>query len=67
MLYERTQKRKYLDFAEHIVDVSERSPALRLMGRMLDDGDVVKPGDGKAYQIMANLLGYLRLHQVKVI
>lgn len=63
MLYERTQDKKYLDFAEHIVVLSENNPRLRLMGNMLEEGSVVHSGDGKAYQLMANLLGYLGLYQ----
>ncbi|HUV08417.1 MAG TPA: beta-L-arabinofuranosidase domain-containing protein, partial [Spirochaetia bacterium] len=62
MLYERTQDKKYLDFAEHIVAMSENNPKLRLMGTMLENGSVVYPGEGKAYQLMANLLGYYRLY-----
>ena len=63
MLYDRTQDRKYLDFAEHIVAMSENNPKLRLMGAMLDRESVVYSGDGKAYQLMANLLGYLGLYR----
>lgn len=63
MLYERTLDKKYLDFAERIVKVSEENPKHRLMGTMLEQGSVVYPGDGKGYQLMANLLGYLRLYR----
>jgi len=63
MLYERTLDKKYLDFAERIVKVSEENPKHRLMGTMLEKGSVVYPGDGKGYQLMANLLGYLRLYR----
>lgn len=63
MLYDRTQDKKYLKFAEHIVQRSEQNPGLRLMDAMLKNESVVNPGDGKAYQLMANLLGYLRLYQ----
>ena len=63
MLYQRTRDKKYLDFAEHIVVMSENNPKLRLMGNMLENGSVVYSGDGKAYQLMANLLGYLLLYR----
>jgi uncharacterized protein len=63
MLYERTLDQTYLDFAEEIVAMSENNPSLRLMGTMLKGGSVVHPGNGKAYQLMANLLGYLRLYR----
>jgi len=63
MLYERTLDKKYLDFAEEIVTMSENNPSLRLMGTMLEGGSVVYPGEGKGYQLMANLLGYLRLYR----
>lgn len=64
MLYERTGEKKYLDFAEHIVAMSENNPRLRLMDAMLKNESVVYPGEGKGYQMMANLLGYLRLYKV---
>ncbi len=63
MLYQRTKEKKYLDFAEYIVSASEKNPDLHLMGAMLANESVAKPGDGKAYQLMANLLGYYRLYQ----
>lgn len=63
MLYDRTKDQKYLNFAEHIVAMSENNPKLRLMGAMLERESVVYSGDGKAYQLMANLLGYLGLYR----
>jgi len=63
MLYERTGEKKYLDFAEHIVVMSDNNPNLRLMDAMLKNESVVYPGEGKGYQMMANLLGYLRLYR----
>ena len=63
MLYQRTQEERFLKFAEHIVAMSENNPKLRLMGNMLENGSVVYSGEGKAYQLMANLLGYCLLYQ----
>ncbi len=58
MLYERTGQERFLRFAEHIVASSEANRKLRLLSAMLAGEDVSGPGLGKAYQLMANLLGY---------
>jgi DUF1680 family protein len=63
MLYQRTQKERFLNFAEHIVECSEKASGLRLKNAMLNKEDVSDPGDGKAYQLMANLIGYLLLYR----
>jgi DUF1680 family protein len=63
MLYERTGDQKYLDFSLHIVDQCEANPKHRLLSTMLEKGEFYDSGDGKAYQIMANLLGYLLIYR----
>jgi len=63
MLYERTGEERFLRFAEHIVECIERNRQLRLAGAMRDGVDVSVPGDGKAYQLMATLLGYAELYR----
>ena len=61
MLYQRTGENAYLKFAKQMVETIENNPGHRLMGTMLDGGSVENPGDGKGYQLMANLLGFIRL------
>lgn len=62
MLYEATGDDRYLDFAKLVVERSEAKPGLKLMGAMLNHESVSGPGEGKAYQLMSNLLGYYRLY-----
>ncbi len=63
MLYERTGDQRYLDFAKHIADSIEGNPQLRIIAAMRTGEDVTAPGDGKAYQLMAVLLGYVELYR----
>jgi len=63
MLYERTGQERFLRFAKHIVQCIERNPHLRLTSAMQSGEDVSVPGDGKAYQLMATLLGYGELYR----
>ena len=63
MLYERTGEERFLRFAEHIVGSSEANQSLRLLSAMLAGEDVSGPGLGKAYQLMANLLGYGEMYR----
>ncbi len=62
-LFRHTRDRRYLDFAEHVVACTERMEGHRLLGTLISGGSIVKPGDGKAYQSMANLLGFLDLYR----
>ena len=64
MLYERTGEKKYLNFAEHIVRCIEENPDLDLANSIVNNEDMVHPGQGKAYQLMSTLLGYCRLYRV---
>jgi hypothetical protein len=63
MLYERTGDQKYLDFSLHIVDQCEANPNHRLLSTMLEKDEFYNSGDGKAYQIMANFLGYIMIYR----
>ncbi|MBI4910662.1 MAG: glycoside hydrolase family 127 protein [Acidobacteria bacterium] len=61
MLYERSRERRFLEFAQQIHESMEANPHLRLVATLTSTQDVSAPGDGKAYQLMAVLLGYVRL------
>jgi DUF1680 family protein len=63
MLYGQTGDDRYLDFARHIVRNIESNPQLRIMAAMHAGEDVTASGDGKAYQLMAVLLGYVELYR----
>ena len=63
MLYERTHEPRFLDFAIYIHQCMERNPRLRVASVLSSGGDVEGPGDGKAYQLMAVLLGYGELYR----
>lgn len=64
LLHRRTGDPRYLDLARHIVACLERHPKLRISAAMRAGEDVTACGDGKAYQLMAVLLGYLELYRV---
>lgn len=64
MLYERTYDYRYLDFARTIIEAIEANPELGIINGLLSGKkDISAMGDGKAYQLMANLLGYWRFYQ----
>ena len=63
MLYQQTGDARYLEFAKHIARNIEHNPQLRIAAAMRAGEDVTAPGDGKAYQLMAVLLGYVELYR----
>lgn len=63
MFYQMTGEEKYLQFAEHMLERSEQKSGLKVMSQLLNGESVMTVGDGKAYQLMAVLMGSLRLYQ----
>jgi uncharacterized protein len=63
-LYKATTDKRYLDFAELIVKKVEQREGLRMIASMLNNRDLETVADGKAYQIIWNLLGLAKLYQV---
>ncbi len=62
-LYWQSGDARYLEFAKYIARSIERNPQLRIAAAMHAGEDVTAPGDGKAYQLMAVLLGYVELYR----
>ncbi len=63
MLYERTGEERFLRFAQQVAAGVESNPVLRPTAAMRAGLDVSVCGDGKAYQLMAVMLGYLELYR----
>ena len=63
LLYKQTGDPQYLDFAKYLVQTIERNPDLALSAAMRDGKGVTAIGDGKAYQLMSLLLGYVELYR----
>lgn len=62
MLYQRTGEARFLRLAEHLADGVERNPALRPTAALREGRGITVCGDGKAYQLMAVMLGYAELY-----
>ncbi len=64
MLYRATGDRRYLDFAQLIAREADKKEGLRLTTAMTNGRDLETVADGKAYQIIWNLLGLAKLYAV---
>ena len=63
-LYKVTSDKRYLDFAQLIVKEVEHRDGLRLIAAALNNRDMETVADGKAYQVIWNLVGLTRLYEV---
>ena len=63
-LYKITADKRYLDFAELIVKETEQKEGLRIISAALNNKDMESVADGKAYQIIWNLVGLAKLYEV---
>jgi DUF1680 family protein len=63
-LYKATGDKRYLDFCNYIVRSWEQPNGPHLMSRLLAGEGVTKVGDAKAYEMMSDLVGLLKLYQV---
>ncbi|HET7116157.1 MAG TPA: beta-L-arabinofuranosidase domain-containing protein [Hanamia sp.] len=63
-LYRYTGEKKYLNFCYYILDSWKQKDGPKIMATLLATGNVNKVADGKAYEMLANLLGLLKLYRV---
>ncbi len=62
-LYLVTQETRYLDLANLILQQASASPALELLPQALANTDAAFIATGKAYQLLWNLVGLVKLHR----
>ena len=63
-LYRVTKEQKYLDFAEYLVRSWEQPNGPKLLSTLETVGRVDKTANGKAYEMMSDLVGFVELHRV---
>jgi hypothetical protein len=63
-LYQYTAEKKYLDFCYYILDAWEQDNGPHVISAVLKTGKVTKVGNGKAYEMLSNYVGLIKLYQV---
>ncbi len=63
-LYKYTADKKYLDFCYYILDAWEQPNGPKVMSSILATGKVRKVGNGKAYEMLSNYVGLIKLYQL---
>lgn len=63
-LYRYTGEKKYLDFCFYILDSWEQKDGPKIISTLLSTGKVNKVADGKAYEMLANLVGLVKLYRI---
>lgn len=62
-LFNATGERNYLELAERVLACADREPRLQLLRRALSGEDAAHVGTGKAYQLLWNMVGIVKLHR----
>lgn len=63
-LYRRTGDQRYLDFARYLVRAWEEPGGPRILSALLSHGRVDRTANGKAYELLSNLVGLCELYRV---
>ncbi|MBS0373005.1 MAG: glycoside hydrolase family 127 protein [Proteobacteria bacterium] len=63
-LYRRTGDRTVLDFAGDVVRAYDHPGGPRIVAALLEHGEVHRTANGKAYELLSNLVGLVELHRL---
>ena len=63
-LYKYTADKKYLDFCHYILEAWEQENGPKVISSILATGKVKKVGNGKAYEMLSNYVGLIKLYQI---
>ncbi len=63
-LYRYTANKKYLDFCYYILDAWEQDNGPKVISSILATGKVAKVGNGKAYEMLSNYVGLVKLYEI---
>jgi DUF1680 family protein len=63
-LYKYTGEKKYLNFCYYILSAWEQKNGPKIMSTLLSVGKVNKIANGKAYEMLSNLVGLVKLYRV---
>lgn len=64
LLYRYTGDKRYLSFCEHIVQSWEEPNGPKILTSLLQKGNVYKTANGKAYEMLSNLVGLIDLYRM---
>jgi hypothetical protein len=63
-LYRHTGEKKYLDFCYYILDSWEQNNGPKIISSLVFTGKVNKVANGKAYEMLSNLVGLIKLYRI---
>jgi DUF1680 family protein/RimJ/RimL family protein N-acetyltransferase len=63
-LYRYTGEAKYLDFAKYVIRAYDQQNGPKIIRTLFQRGEVNKVANGKAYEMLSNLVGIIKLYKV---
>ena len=63
-LYRYTADKKYLDFCYYITNSWEQDNGPKVISSIITTGKVTKVGNGKAYEMLSNYVGLVKLYEI---